>query len=79
MTTRKGTGGSAAQVRTSDVIAFRLQSHHLTQRQPADDLPEVAGACGVQDSPPGSTLLALHARVEDVTRERLDQLVGEDR
>jgi hypothetical protein len=77
MGARNGTGGNAAEVRTIDVIAFRLHSHHLTCRQSADHLHEVAGACGVQNSPPGSTLLALHARVENLTRHRFDQLVGE--
>ena len=79
MAARKSTGGTAAQVRTSDVIAFRLHAHHLTNRQRADDLHEVAGACGIQNSPPGSALLALHARVEDVTRDRIDHLVGEEK
>ncbi|MBO0871950.1 MAG: winged helix DNA-binding domain-containing protein, partial [Pseudonocardia sp.] len=70
---------TSATVRASDVIAFRLHAHHLTSRQPFEDLHEVAGACGVQDSPPGSALLALHARVEDVTRDRVDHLVGEEK
>jgi hypothetical protein len=76
---RKSSGGSAATVRTGDVLGFRLHAHHLTGRQPADDLHEVAGACGVQNSPPGSALLALHARVQDVTQERIDHLVGEEK
>lgn len=76
MTARKGTGGTAAKVRTSDVIAFRQHAHRLKNRQPASDLREVAGACGIQNSPPGSALLALHARVEDVTQDRIDHLVG---
>jgi hypothetical protein len=72
-------GDAVAKVRTSDVIAFRLHAHHLASRQSADDLPEVAGACGIQNSPPGSALLALHARAEHVTRDRVDHLVGEDK
>ncbi|WP_246011326.1 winged helix DNA-binding domain-containing protein [Nocardia mexicana] len=66
-------------MRASDVIGFRLRSHNLTHRRPAGDLHEAAGACGVQNSPPGSALLALHARVEDVSRDRVDDLVGADR
>ena len=79
MAARQSAGGSAAKVRTSDVVAYRLHAHHLTDRQPADRLHEVAGACGMQNSPPGSALLALHARADDVTRDRFDHLVGEDR
>jgi hypothetical protein len=74
VTARKGAAG---RVRTSDVIGFRLHAHHLTNLQPADDLHEVAGACGIQNSPPGSALLALHARVEGVTQDRIDHLVGD--
>ncbi|MCG0283638.1 winged helix DNA-binding domain-containing protein [Streptomyces sp. PSAA01] len=48
-------------------------------RQPADGLLGAAGACGIQNSPPGSALLALHARVEDVTQGRVDHLVGEEK
>jgi hypothetical protein len=66
-------------VQTSAVIAFRLHAHHLATRQPADGLHEVAGACGIQNTPPGSALLALHARVEDVTQGRVDHLVGEEK
>lgn len=62
-----------------EVVGFRLRAHHLTARQPAEDLFEVAGACGIQNSPPGSALQALHARVEDVTAERVDHLVGEEK
>jgi hypothetical protein len=76
---RSSTGDSAATVRTSDVIAFRLRAHHLTGRLPAHDLHAAAGACAVQDSPPGSALLALHARVEDVTQGYVDRLVGEEK
>lgn len=66
-------------MRTGDVIAFRLHAHQLTGRRPAGGLLDVAGACGVQNSPPGSALLALHARVENVTQDRVDHLVGEDK
>ena len=79
MAARQGNGGTAVKVRTSDVIAFRLHAHRLTSRRPADELHEVVGSCGIQNSPPGSALLALHARVENVTVDRVDHLVGEDK
>jgi hypothetical protein len=69
----------SVRARKSDVSAFRLNAHHLSDRQPTDYLREVAGACGVQNSPPGSALLALHARVEDVTRDRIDRVVAEEK
>jgi hypothetical protein len=79
MAARQGTRGTAARVRTSDVVAFRLRAHHLVRRQPASRLDAVVGACGIQDSPPGSVLLALHARLEGVTRDRVDRLVGDEK
>lgn len=75
----RSTGSNVVKVRTGDVISFRLRAHHLVHRQPPDRLLGVAGACAVQNSPPGSALLALHARVEGVSQERIDHLVGEER
>ncbi|RZS43616.1 winged helix DNA-binding protein [Herbihabitans rhizosphaerae] len=66
-------------MQTGDVIAFRLHAHHLTNRKPVADLHEVAGACAIQNSPPGSALAALGARVDNVTRERVDELAGEEK
>ncbi len=79
MAARQDTSSPVVRVGTSEVIAFRLHAHHLTEQQPADALHEAAGACGVQNSPPGSALLALGARVEGVTQDRIDHLVGEAR
>ncbi|MGW5452766.1 winged helix DNA-binding domain-containing protein [Nocardia sp. NPDC003979] len=59
------------------VIGFRLRSHHLLEREPFDTLLAVTGACAVQNSPPGSALLALAARVDGVTGARIDELVGQ--
>lgn len=68
----------AVSISGQDVIAFRLAAHQLGERASADRLADVAGLCGVQDSPPGSALLALHARVEGVTREAFDDAIGEE-
>lgn len=65
------------EVQAGDVIAFRVRTHHLDARRPASDVAEVLGACGIQNSPPGSALLALNARVEDVTPNLIDRLVNE--
>lgn len=45
------------------VLAFRLNSHNLAERLPRASLLLAAGACGLQNTPPGSADLALHARV----------------
>ncbi|MEA5153271.1 winged helix DNA-binding domain-containing protein [Raineyella sp.] len=67
------------KVSKGDVIAFRLRAHHLLERSDADGLLDVTGRCGIQNSPPGSALLALHARVRDITRQRVDEAVADDR
>lgn len=69
----------STKVSTPEVIAFRLNAHHLTHRVACDQLLEAAGRCGIQNSPPGSALLALHARVRDLTEERLKAAVAEDK
>ncbi len=60
------------KVSKGEVIAFRLGAHGLLARAAASELPDVAGRCGIQNSPPGSALLALHARVQGVTPGFLD-------
>ena len=69
----------ADKLSKGDVIAFRLNAHHLTERLGEKGLLEAAGACGVQNSPPGSALLALHARVENVTQDRVAAAVAEEK
>lgn len=61
------------------VVAFRLNAHHLIERRGEDRLLDIAGACGVQNSPPGSALLALHARVHGLTQARVNQAVAHDK
>lgn len=70
---------SAVSVGTGEVIGFRLNAQHLISRRPVAELLAVAGACAVPNSPPGSALLALAARVEHVTGERVDHLVGQEK
>lgn len=67
------------QVSKDAVIAFRLNGQGLSERADQDGLIEAAGRCGVQNTPPGSALLSLHARVHDLTRERMDEAVCVDK
>lgn len=69
----------AERLSTLDVIALRLRAHGLVERADEDCLPHVAGRCGIQDSPPGSALLAMHARARGVDVEGVDRLLGEDK
>ncbi len=61
------------------VLAFRLDSHHLAARLPPGSLLAAAGACGIQDTPPGSAALALHARVAGLTPAIVEQAIATDK
>ena len=54
------------------MLAFRLSSHNLATRQPPGSLSIAAGACGIQNTPPGSATLALHARVAALTPSEIE-------
>jgi hypothetical protein len=71
--------GSLSHAERARIRAFRLAGHHLQERLPPGSLLEAAGACGIQNSPPGSALLALHARVSELTAAELDGALAEDR
>lgn len=60
-------------------LAFRLASHHLAARLAPGSLLVAAGVCGVQDSPPGSAALALHARVSGLTPAAIEQALTNDK
>ena len=60
------------RVTDGQIRAFRLAGHHLDRRLPAGGLEEAAGACGVQNSPPGAWESALFLRVEGCTRDGLE-------
>jgi hypothetical protein len=66
-------------VTREQVLTFRLQRHNLVRRLAAGSLEEAAAVCGIQNSPPGAALLALHARVEGVTGAALDQALLVDK
>ena len=59
----------AERIERESVVAFRLASHHLDVRLGERDLLTAAGQCGIQNTPPGSALLAFHARVEGVSAD----------
>jgi hypothetical protein len=69
----------ADRLSKGDVIAFRLSAHNLTERLGEGGLLDAAGRCGIQNSPPGSALLALHARVRNLTPEQVAGAVAEEK
>ena len=55
---------SERAVRREQVLAFRAAAMALDARRPRADLVEVAGACGIQDTPPGNADVSLAARLD---------------
>lgn len=54
------------------IVAFRLAGHHLSARLPSGSLLSAAAACAMQNTPPGSAGLALHARVSGLSQREVD-------
>lgn len=52
------------RVSRAQVLAYRAAAQSLDRRRPAADLLDVAGACGVQDTPPGNAEVSLAARLD---------------
>jgi len=61
----------------SKIVRFRLQGQHLSHRLPPGELLQTAGACGVQNTPPGAAALSLHARLSGLTRDAVEQALEE--
>lgn len=51
------------RIERAQVLAFRAAAHGLDERRPTKRLLDVAGACGIQDTPPGSADVSLAARL----------------
>ena len=66
-------------VTRKQIRGFRLRSHHLDRRLPGGSLEEAAGACGLQNSPPGAWETALFLRVEGCTRPELERALYGDK
>lgn len=58
---------------------FRLKSHHLDTAYSLSDIPELAGACGLQNSPPGAWETALYNRVPDCSLTDMERLLYEEK
>lgn len=68
-----------ADISKEQVRQFRLRTHHLDRWYQKSDLQAVAGACGLQNSPPGTWEAALHNRIPDYTPQDMRLLLEEDK
>lgn len=65
---------SAEQIRN-----FRLRSHHLDAAYQISDAEKLAGACGMQNTPPGAWETALFNRIPDCSLNKMEQLLYKDK
>lgn len=60
-------------ITAQEIRAHRLHAHHLDQKAPMAALTDAAGACGLQNSPPGAWETALHNRLQGCTLQALHE------
>ena len=58
---------------------FRLHSHHLDAFYTKEDLIAAAGACGMQNSPPGAWETALYNRIPSCSQEDMNHFLYQER
>ena len=61
------------------VLAFRLRRQHLARRLGAARMADVTATCSVRNSPPGSAQVALLARVNGVSQDRVSAALSDRR
>lgn len=58
---------------------YRLHAHHLDRTYQNDDLIEVVGACGLQNTPPNAWETALYNRIPTLSIKEMHQLLYEEK
>lgn len=61
------------------ILWRRLSAQHLDRRYPRSSLKEVVGACGVQNTPPGSASISLIARIDEISPDDVRHHLEDDR
>lgn len=67
------------QVSMEQIRGCRLAAHHLKRKMPAAEILTAAGACGLQNSPPGAWETALFQRLEHETLDMLHTALYEQK
>ncbi len=65
------------EIRPEKVLGYRLGAHHLDRPLPPAQLLCAAGACGLQNTPPGAWETAAFNRVEGCTLDLLEEALYE--
>lgn len=58
---------------------FRLRSHHLDTTYDQSHISEIAGACGLQNSPPGAWETALYNRIPCLSLREMERLLYKEK
>ena len=66
-------------VNVEQIRFFRLRGHHLDRFYGLGNVVDLAGACGLQNSPPGSWETGLFNRISNCSIEDLEDLLYRDR
>jgi hypothetical protein len=63
------------EVNIQNIRLFRLYTHHLDKQRKKKHIPEITGACGMQNTPPGAWETALFNRVSDCSLSDMNDLL----
>jgi hypothetical protein len=63
------------EIDVRNIRLFRLYTHHLDVRREKKYIPEIAGACGMQNTPPGAWETALFNRISDCSLSEMNALL----
>ncbi|NDL66406.1 winged helix DNA-binding domain-containing protein [Anaerotalea alkaliphila] len=63
------------EMKVQNIRLFRLHAHHLDVRRKKGCIPEIAGACGMQNTPPGAWETSLFNRVSDCSLSDMKALL----
>lgn len=67
------------EVGVEQVRRFRLRAHHLDRAYGTEDALELAGACGMQNTPPGAWETALFSRAPACRKEDAERFLYEEK
>jgi hypothetical protein len=63
------------EINAQTIRLFRLYKHHLDKRRDKNCVPEIVGACGMQNTPPGAWETSLFVRVRDCSLTDMNALL----
>lgn len=66
-------------IETEQIRSHRLRAHHLDKKLPLTGLTAAAGACGLQNSPPGAWETAMYNRLDDCTLQVLQDALYQEK